>query len=402
MRLGLVLALLAALSGLQAIPAAAHQRSISYSTWALTNRRAQVTVRVAEIDITLLPWSATAGVHLEQALGAYLVTHLKLFAGEQACGVTDGPRTLPASAGRFVYQWTVDCAPEGALHIESTILLDVSPAHLHFARLTRDSGRPLERVLSDSERVWALEVPAQSGGARGSSFGRYITLGIEHIGTGYDHLAFLLVLLLMGSSIGEVARIVTGFTVAHSITLALAVLGYVRPERTAIDALIGMSVALVAAENLWLVSGRNRSVPWGIALLLAGLGVGAARGYGQVPALTLCGLALFAWCYFELQIRHPARLRWAIAFVFGLVHGFGFASVLVEADVSAQRLAQALLGFNIGVEIGQLVIVALIWPLLRLLERSTVPRRWQVVEVGSAAVLVLGVFWFVTRAYSAG
>jgi hypothetical protein len=116
----------------------------------------------------------------------------------------------------------------------------------------------------------------------------------------------------------------------------------------------------------------------------------------------LCGLALFAWCYFEL-VEHSARpelLRWAVAFVFGLVHGFGFASVLVEAQLPPARLASALLGFNVGVEFGQLAVVLLVWPLLRYLarrEHATV--RAVVIEYTSAAVCGLGLFWFVARAF---
>jgi hypothetical protein len=126
------------------------------------------------------------------------------------------------------------------------------------------------------------------------------------------------------------------------------------------------------------------------------------EGYGRVPGLTLAGLAIFAACYFELlgAASRPALLRWAIAFVFGLVHGFAFAAVLSEAHLPADRLARALLGFNVGVELGQLVIVTLAWPLLHLATRSDRGRlRAAVIEVGSAAVCGLGLFWFVTRAY---
>ena len=106
-----------------------------------------------------------------------------------------------------------------------------------------------------------LDQPAASGSTvgAGTSLGEYIALGIEHILTGYDHLAFLLALLLIGSSLGEVAKVVTGFTVAHSITLGLTILGYVRPEARSVEALIGLSIALVAAENVWL--GLDKAMP---------------------------------------------------------------------------------------------------------------------------------------------
>jgi hypothetical protein len=225
---------------------------------------------------------------------------------------------------------------------------------------------------------------------------------VEHIFGGYDHLAFLVALLLVGGSLGEVARIVTGFTVAHSITLGLAVLGYVRPEPAPVEALIGLSIVLVAAENVWLVGARSRTLPATIAAALALLALAAAAGHGRVPAATLAGLAVFSACYFGLLGRAPraASLRWAIAFVFGLVHGFGFAAVLAEAGFDAGRAARALFGFNLGVEVGQLAVVAVVWPVLQLVTRAQRGGlRAAVVEMGSAAVLGLGLFWFVTRAY---
>ena len=104
--------------------------------------------------------------------------------------------------------------------------------------------------------------------------------------------------------------------------------------------------------------------------------------------------------YFGLlrRVRRPATLRWGIAFLFGLVHGFGFAAVLMEARLAADRIVPALFGFNVGVEVGQLGVVALIWSALRVIDGRGKLKSW-VLEAGSAAVLALGLFWFVSRAY---
>ena len=386
MRIGIV----ALAVGLIGAPVAAHDRTTSYSTWQIDGRAARVTVRLADLDVSRFPW-ATA-VDRANVLGPYLVSRLRLAATGAPCPVTDGPRPLAGTPGWQVWEWSIGCPGDAAMEIESDLLLDVAPTHLHFARLTRDGVAGPERVLSAGDRVWRLDA-----GAPGSSFASYIALGIEHIATGYDHLAFLAALLLVASSLGEVARIVTGFTAAHSLTLALATLGWVRPERAPIEALIGLSIALVAAENVWLVGGRGRALPSVVAGGLALLALVAGAGVGRVPALTLAGLGIFAACYFPLlgQAQRPARLRWGLAFLFGLVHGFGFAAVLADARLDSARLARALVGFNAGVEVGQLAVIALVWPLLR----SAVARRVGWVEAGSAAVAGLGLFWFVTRAY---
>ncbi len=382
----------------------AHDRSISYSAWEIDGTRARVTVRITDLDLSRLPLMAADAAQRKSALGAYFTQHLQLLAGDAACEVAAAPHPLDAVPGRTVYEWQLACPAAERLQIRSDLLLDEAPSHLHFARVRLGTSTPLERVLSDSERIWTVidtTVPHAAEG-QGTSLLGYVLLGIEHIVTGYDHLAFLLALLLMQTSLREVAKVVTGFTVAHSITLGLATLGYAQPQAGAIEALIGLSIALVAIENVWLTGGRNALVPWLIGGALAALALVATRGHGRIPGITLAGLALFSLCYFGLleQASRPAPLRWTIAFIFGLVHGFGFAAVLLEADLSSVRLVQALFGFNVGVEIGQLAAVVLIWPLLRFVARPGRERvRAALIEYGSAAVCGLGLFWFVSRAY---
>ncbi len=383
--------------------AAAHDRTTSYSAWQIDGARARVVVRLSALDVSRFPWAATGERHAaEHRLADYLTSHLQLLSGDTPCAVREGPRPLNATPGRLAYEWSVDCQQTGRLEIRSTLFVEVASAHLHFARVAR-KGLPVERVLSAREPVWPLEDASASPGVgtAGTSLPGYVLIGIEHILSGYDHLTFLLALLLIGGSLGEVAKVVTGFTVAHSITLGLAVLGYVRPEQASVEALIGLSIALVAAENVWVLGPCSRAVPRLIAATLAVLALVAATGHGRVPALTLAGLALFSLCYFDLlgRVARAGSLRWAIAFIFGLVHGFGFASVLVEAGLPTERLVQALCGFNIGVELGQLMVVAFIWPLLRFALRRGEGWRLAILNYGSAATLAVGVFWFVSRAF---
>lgn len=384
-------------------PAAAHDRTTSYSVWNIRGQRAHVTVRLSQLDLSRFPWM-TANDSAAKILPAYLSSQLQLFEGETACALADGPRPLAAAPGRVTYEWDLLCPATNNLRIRSRLLLDVAPSHLHFARVDRDGAPALERVLSEREPEWALSgaKAAQPLQASGTPLFGYLQLGVEHILSGYDHLAFLLALLLIGGSLATVAKVVTGFTVAHSITLGLAVLGYLRPDPAPVEALIGFSIALVAAENLWLAGGQQRLVPTMIAAALTVLTFAAAGGHGRVPALTLAGLALFAACYFGLLGRasSTASFRWGIAFVFGLVHGFGFASVLMEAGLPTTRLVPALFGFNLGVEAGQLAVVLAVWPLLRFIARRSELWHLRVLSYGSAAVLSVGVFWFISRMFA--
>ena len=375
--------------------AAAHARSISHSTWALDDAGADVEARFTTRDLTQLPLGAGPA----EAAARYASEHLWLERDGTRCAVRGVPRVVPSAEGWRVFAWRIDC-PAGVRTMRADLLREVNPSHMHFVRLRGPDGALVERVLAESDDRWTVDA-GNGGDGAGSSFAAYVVLGLEHILSGWDHLAFVAALLLLADTLREVATLVTAFTLAHSVTLALAVLGLVRPEASGVESLIGFSIALGAAENAWLLAGRDRAVPAvtvGFLLLLAAL---AAAGVGALGPLALGGLALFTSCHFGLLDRteRPAPLRATIAFAFGLVHGFGFAGVLAEMELPRDRLLQALVGFNVGVELGQLAVVLLLWPLLRGLARVREGRVERLVaEAGSAAICGLGLFWFLTRA----
>jgi hypothetical protein len=394
-------ALAAAVAGaLFTAPASAHQTSLSYSSWVLEAGGARVSVRVSELDLSRLGLAFQSTGEAGDPVAAYLTSHLRLESDAGDCPPERAPALRDAPEGWVVYAWRARCPGGAPQRVSSSLFLEVAPSHLHFARVTDAAGAARERVLSEAEPAWRL--PAAAGAADaagGTSLSGYVRLGIEHILAGWDHLAFVLALLLLAGTLREVAALVTSFTAAHSVTLALATLGVLQPEAHAVEALIGFSIALVAAENAWILAGRDRWLPWlaaGFVLLLA-----AVPG-GAVPRLSLLGLSLFTLCHFGLLRRspRPARLRAAVAFAFGLVHGFGFAGVLAELELPTARLATALFGFNLGVELGQLGVVAVVWPLWHQLERRAGERpARRLAEVASAGICGLGLYWFVVRSF---
>jgi hypothetical protein len=385
-----------------ALSASAHTRSVSYSSWQLDGTGAAVQVRISLLELSRLAFDPVLDVGSGGPAAEYLASHLVLRAGDAPCAATEPPGAEPAPKGWSHFRWRVECSASGPRSLESSVLLDVAPSHLHFARVASAGDPARERVLTEADPVWSLESDHGGGSGAGTTLAGYVWLGIVHIATGWDHLAFVLALLLLARRLGEVAVLVTSFTAAHSVTLALAVLGTVRPNGAAVEALIGYSIALVAAENAWLLGGRGVAVPAAVASATAGLALLALSGVGAVAPLVFAGLALFSACHFALlaRVEQPARLRAAVAFVFGLVHGFGFAGVLAELELPAARLAPALFGFNLGVELGQLAVVAAAWPALAAVARWS-PRRWAPIVTGggSAAICGLGVFWLVTRAF---
>jgi hypothetical protein len=299
--------------------------------------------------------------------------------------------------------------------LRSDILIEAAPSHLHFARVNlssqEESARPvvLERVLNRSAPEWTLEWSKKGLGrapdtedstALGTSFSGYLELGIEHILSGWDHLAFVLALILLSRSFSEIAKLITGFTLAHSLTLALAVLGWVEPQSAPVEAMIGFSVALIALENGWMLGGRGPRVPIFVVGGLVVLAFLALAKVGQLSALSLFGLALFSASHFGLLRRaaRPHLHRIVLAFAFGLIHGFGFAGVLAEMTLPTHRLVPALVGFNLGVELGQLAVVALIWPALSLLRQKAGGLPYRLfAEAASASICAVGLYWFLTR-----
>lgn len=383
--------------------AGAHERSVSYSTWVLDDGGAEVSARLSARDATRLP-PAIAGA----SLGGYLAARLRLMAGGEPCEVAAPPTRVSLREGWRDYRWRINCSGSGRRTIVADVLFDTAPSHLHFVRVEAAGGPAVERVLSSEQRRWQLDPPSpalgsQVGRVSGGSFASYLGLGARHIAGGYDHLVFVVGLMLLCASLSELAILVTGFTLAHSLTLGLGATGLLHPDPPVVEALIGFSIALVGAENAWHRGGRPALVPLVlVVVLLATLSAAAIRHAVALaaPLMGAAGMAAFCLCYFSLltRVARPVRVRTLVAFCFGLVHGLGFAGAMAELELPLARLLPALLGFNLGVEIGQLILVAAAWPLLRALGRLCPGRVYAlVVESASAAICAMGLFWFVLR-----
>ena len=383
----LVLLLLQSMS----LPAAAHSRSTSYSVWILDGSQVQLRVRLAEIDLTRLELHPDFSADYAQRLHAVLQQELQLSRNETPCIYT--PRNdLRRQQGQVIVEASLSCPEAGSYRLQSRLLLGPLPSHLHFAQLVWPDGKRLERVLTGDNDTWLLDDSAEARIAAPSSFTGFWRLGVEHILSGWDHLVFVLGLVLLAATFGQLAWLVTGFTLAHSLTLALSVMGVVQPAIAAVEALIALSILLIGLEAGWQQAGRPRWIPAFTVVALLGL---AVSPLSVVPPLALLGMALFALCYFTAlqRVTSAYRIRALIAFGFGLFHGFGFAGVLAEMDLSTANLATALFGFNLGVESGQLLVVALLWPLLHWAKQ----RHEGVPRYITAAVAGLGMYWFVLR-----
>jgi len=236
----------------------------------------------------------------------------------------------------------------------------------------------------------------------GAGFFEFVGMGLMHIFTGIDHMSFLLGLVLICRRLRDLVFVVSGFTIGHSLTLALAVTGVIRPHAEYIDALVALTIVLIGAEN---VAEQTRK-PGPVAAFLGGalglMALGSCFGFGDLPSLLFLGGGLFTANYLMITgaLADAGKFRTMITMVFGLIHGFGFASNLLQMQLPTNRLAELLVGFNLGVEIAQLTLVLGVTALAALLTRFvlTVPRPI-VVDVASSFLVGLGTYWFITRSY---
>ncbi len=319
------------------------------------------------------------------AVAAWLATQITVTRGTQPC-------TLHSAASRgggdgwvhSTLRW--HCAA-GEPHIRYDALFGQDGNHAHVARVGSPDGPTQTRILNAGDRTLAL--PRERPPAAG--LGGWLRLGAEHILGAWDHLAFLLAMVLLVGRLGPLLWIVTGFTVAHSLTLAATVVGLALPRAATVELVIALSILLLALENEW----RTRGGRWPLPIIAAMLGAGLLSGaFGPLMAT---GLALAIAAYAALIADRPAALapRAAISFGFGLFHGMGFAAALRTPGLAERDLWQALLGFNLGVEAGQLAVLALAWPLLRWCQRSR-PALLQLLNAGIAG---LACYWLLLRMF---
>jgi hypothetical protein len=375
-----------------ALPALAHKPSDSYLSLSVQGEQisGRWDIALRDLDFALgldangdgdITWGELRAQHKE--IAAYAQARLTLRVGETqgdaqgaVCtlqvgeqmvdGHTDGAYTVMPMA------FSCPARPGGvkSLSLDSRLFADIDPQHRGLLNLTTGTGAAASTrtAVLGPQAAQQTFVLAQS--SRWQQFVDFAREGVWHIWIGFDHILFLLSLLLpavllwqpgragskaqwrpaerFGQAFFDVLRIVTAFTVAHSITLSLATLGYVALPSRLVESAIAASVVLAALNNVFpLFQGR----------------------------------------------------RWAVAFLFGLIHGFGFASVLADLGLPQEALVLALVGFNLGVEAGQLAIVAVFLPVAFVLRRTLFYRQG-VRVVGSLLIAALAAVWLAERVFN--
>jgi hypothetical protein len=318
---------------------------------------------------------------------------LQLSAGDKECPwETTAPLQLDKhSDGTYAVLSLVARCPglDAGLKARYWLFFDVDPSHRGLVQWIAPGGVAAQALIfgtESAEQSLALQAPGAWQTLR-----QYLVDGVWHIWIGYDHILFLLALLLpavlvrregqwhgrerFAAAVKEVVKVVTAFTLAHSITLSLAALQVITLPSRLVESAIALSVVIAALNNL-------RGTKW--SGLAAASGASSQRGASQSrsgPAID----------------RVQSRL-WVLAFCFGLLHGFGFASVLADLGLPQGALVLALVGFNLGVEVGQLAIVAVFLPVAFAM-RKTRLYQFGVLKIGSLIVAALASWWLAQRMF---
>ena len=351
--------------------AEAHQSSITYSNVNVEKQHVNYRLRINIKDLGEAVGLETDAVPTEKyllsnsdKLFSYIWKRITVFGGQKKCAPTDGKLRFIRQKDHFVdVRWKATCSENfRVLAIEYFLFFELDPRHSTHLRVSIPQRSPAITVLRNGEHrfEWNLDKEAPSGVMA------FIQSGIEHIAFGFDHLAFVIALLLIAivrrnekgtwehrgirGSVLYTAGIVTTFTIAHSLTLIAASMGAITLAPRIVESAIAASIVFIAVENIVYPQTKN---------------------------------------------------RFLITFAFGLIHGLGFASVL-EAQLPPRDVLVPLLSFNLGVEFGQLCVVLALVPVLYILAQrmGTSLYRKGIVFFASSAIAALGALWFISRAFN--
>lgn len=354
-----ILPVAAALMFVAVDPAAAHPAPFSYVDLALSAHRLDlvIVVHVSDVahDLSVQPPERLLDVAFVRERATAVATllqprfRIEASGAALACQASHDVEIVPARQSLKLRFACPLPGTAGALAIQA-LLFPYDPNHQTFLNVYENGALTSQAILGRVRTRFEYFAGTRQGLL--AVVRKFVQAGVHHILIGPDHLLFLIGLLLLGGSIRQLVIMVTAFTVAHSATLSLAVLGVVSPPAWLIEPAIALSIVYVGADNLLVRDGRD----------------------------------MRAW----------------IALTFGFIHGFGFANVLREMDLPSRALGWSLLSFNLGVEIGQLFVVLAVASALQALRSRSEAMGRQLAFAGSLVVIGAGAYWFVQRVFFPG
>lgn len=282
-------------------------------------------------------------------ISGYLAAGLKISTNDLKCKMVDIGKPVWQTSGNQIIHIAFKCPVDVKdLSVSSSLFYDFDDKHIQFIRLAnaQNPGKfTHEAALTSGRRLFhVVDVLAPGDSFRDRAYSFFI-MGVKHILSGYDHILFLLSVLMMVTTFAGALKVITSFTIAHSITIALAFFDIVSLRPGIVEPLIALSIVYTGVENI---------------------------------------------------IKGDHKWRWMVAFAFGLIHGLGFVGVLKEITISSDELLISLFSFNMGIEAGQVLIASIMAPLIFYIHKR--PNSSAILKWSSACIALAGLFWFVRRA----
>ena len=387
-------------------PLNAHYFSESFSKWNVVDNKVEANFSLLTLESTrIFQVENYQKIMFEENLSEtdvfkiYLSQHLKVTSEGKNCSLVDEIKELNSQEGSLNLSLNFECPSNKEIKIINNALFNLVQSHIHIARIYIDNNLYTEKALFFNDQSIDLNEEKENN-SFSNSFYKFFSLGLDHILSGYDHLLFILGLLLLVTNLKRLLLVITGFTIGHSLTLSLSVINIIQVKSSLVEALIGYTIMFVGLEYLYKENKDHRVsmifiTTLSLLLLLFGNLINP-----NFPYFLILGILLFSLGYFYLlkNLNSENNLLSIITIIFGLIHGFGFGGFLLGSKISSENIFSGLLGFNLGVEVGQIIFVLLILLIYKLLMTLKITKIIEVMKnLSFFAVVFFGFFFFIQR-----
>ena len=387
-------------------PLNAHYFSESFSKWNVVDNKVEANFSLLTLESTrIFQVENYQKIMFEENLSEtdvfkiYLSQHLKVTSEGKNCPLIDEIKELNSQVGSLNLSLNFDCPSNKEIKIINNALFNLVQSHIHIARIYIDNNLYTEKALFFNDQSIDLNEEKENN-SFSNSFYKFFSLGLDHILSGYDHLLFILGLLLLVTNLKRLLLVITGFTIGHSLTLSLSVINIIQVKSSLVEALIGYTIMFVGLEYLYKENNDHRVSMIFITTLSLLLLIFGNLINPNFPYFLILGILLFSLGYFYLlkNLNSENNLLSIITIIFGLIHGFGFGGFLLGSKISSENIFSGLLGFNLGVEVGQIIFVLLILLIYKLLMTLKITKIIEVMKnLSFFAVVFFGFFFFIQR-----
>ena len=387
-------------------PLNAHYFSESFSKWNVVDNKVEANFSLLTLESTrIFQVENYQKIMFEENLSEtdvfkiYLSQHLKVTSEGKNCSLVDEIKELNSQEGSLNLSLNFECPSSNEIKIINNALFNLVQSHIHIARIYIDNNLYTEKALFFNDQSIDLNEEKENN-SFSNSFYKFFSLGLDHILSGYDHLLFILGLLLLVTNLKRLLLVITGFTIGHSLTLSLSVINIIQVKSSLVEALIGYTIMFVGLEYLYKENNDHRVSMIFITTLSLLLLIFGNLINPNFPYFLILGILLFSLGYFYLlkNLNSENNLLSIITIIFGLIHGFGFGGFLLGSKISSENIFSGLLGFNLGVEVGQIIFVLLILLIYKLLMTLKITKIIELmINLSFFAVVFFGFFFFIQR-----